>query len=155
MQIFNQFEVAVTRAAVFRFLRDVGRLAPCLPGCRDLKQLEADRYTAAIEVAVAFLKLKFDVSVEVVEAEEPARLKARVTGRPATLAGQLTMSADLALTEVGPDRTSVSYALDLSLTGKLGSIGQSAFRAKAEEMGALFARNLKQALEGASAEVSA
>lgn len=154
MQVAQQFEVDASREQAFAFLRDVRLMAPCLPGCRDLREAGPDKYAAVIEVSVAFLKLKFDVQVEVAEAEAPSRLKAKVTGKPMALAGQLTMLADLTLTELAENRTSLAYTLDISLTGKLGSVGQSAFRAKSEEMGQLFALNLKAALKGNAAEVA-
>lgn len=154
MQISHQFDVNATREQAFAFLWDVRSMAPCLPGCRDLTEAGPDRYAAVIEVSVAFLKLKFDVQVEVVEAEAPSRLTARITGKPMSLAGQMTALADLTLTELTGNRTALAYSLEVSMTGRLGAVGQSAFRAKGEELGQLFARNLKAALEGHAAEAT-
>jgi uncharacterized protein len=155
VQVAHQFEVHAARDRAFAFLQDVSLLAPCLPGCRDLKELEPNRYAAVIEIQVAFLKLKFDVQVQIVEAQAPERLLAKIVGKPAALAGQLTMTADMVLTEVDGTNTHLAYEIDLGLTGKLGSVGQSAFRAKAEEMGRRFAENVKAALEGQAAGVTA
>ena len=120
-----------------------------------MREVGTDQYAVMVEVGVAFLKLKFEVAVQIVESEPPVQLKAKISGKPVALAGQLTMATDLTLAEISADRTTIAYTVDLSITGKLGSIGQPAFRAKAEEMGQLFARNLKAALEGKAAEVVA
>lgn len=155
MQVASQFMVSAPREEVFVYLQDARRMAPCIPGCKNLREEAPGQYAAVMEVGVAFLKLKFDVSVQITEAVAPDLLKAKISGKPSGLAGQLTMVAEMVLTEPEPNKSQVAYSMEISMTGKLGSIGQSAFRAKAEEMGQLFARNVKAAIEGAGAEVLA
>lgn len=155
MQVASEFTVGSPRENVFVYLQDASRMAPCIPGCKNLREEAPGQYAAVMEVGVAFLKLKFDVQVQITEAVAPGQLKAKISGKPAGLAGQLTMLAEMTLTEQEPKSTKVAYTMEISMTGKLGSIGQSAFRAKAEEMGQLFAKNVRAAIESAQSGVLA
>jgi carbon monoxide dehydrogenase subunit G len=92
------------------------------------------------------LKLKFDVTVQLVEVNPPSQIKAVMDGKPMKLAGKLSGSVALSVSAVDEQTTRIQYVLDQSITGKLGGIGQSVFRAKCEEMGSLFAENLSQRL---------
>jgi carbon monoxide dehydrogenase subunit G len=155
MQVADHFEVEASRERTFALLHDVRLMAPCIPGCKDLRETANGEYAAVMEVAVAFLKLRFDVRVQIVETEAPVRVKARLTGKPKGLIGQLAIDAEVVLSEVAPERTDLAYAVDASLTGRLGSVGQSVYRAKAEEMGGAFAANLRRLIEESKTEVPA
>ena len=72
--------VGVDRAAAFAVVRDPARLARCIPGCRDLREVGPDRYTAVLSSQVAFMTLSFKVNVDVVHIEAPSALEARSSG---------------------------------------------------------------------------
>jgi carbon monoxide dehydrogenase subunit G len=61
--------------------------------------------------------------------------------------GQLQTAAHMNLDAIDARTTSMRYVLDIGITGKLGAIGQSAFRAKAEELAGVFGSNVKHAIE--------
>jgi carbon monoxide dehydrogenase subunit G len=77
----------------------------------------------------------------------PNELHSEVDGKPISLVGQLKMKARMNLTKINETATRVNYHMDMSLAGKLGALGQSAFRSKATEMGAVFAENIRKSLE--------
>lgn len=153
MQVSSRFTVKCAQDEVFKFVSTPEKLAHCIPGCSDLKSLTDDSYGAILAVDIAFLKLKFDVTVRLTEVNEPNQIKAVIDGKPKALAGKLAGSVDLQVAAIDEDSTEITYLLDQSITGKLGGIGQSVFRAKCEEMGNLFAENLRTALMNPSEEV--
>ena len=55
------------------------------------------------------------------------------------MVGRLTATATTRLAEAG-DGTIIRYAIDATLTGKLGSMGQPVLKAKAKEMEKQFSR---------------
>ena len=57
------------------------------------------------------------------------------------------------LSEAG-EETHIDYAVDASLTGKLGSLGQPVLRAKAKEMERRFAERMRAAFAPPPGEVS-
>ncbi len=102
------------------------------------------------ETKVAYMKFKFKVTVEVVRAEAPSEIEAKVEGAPLGIVGRLTATALTRLTEDG-DATKIDYEVEAALTGKLGSLGQPVLRSKAKEMERQFAARLAAAFAAPAA----
>jgi carbon monoxide dehydrogenase subunit G len=136
MEIRGEIRVDAPREKAFEFVRTPELLAPCMPGIRDVTALDDGRYQANMEVRVGFVPLKFRGVVSLDEVNPPDRLSGTVVAKPAGMPGQLQTAAHMTLD-----------AIDIGLTGKLGAIGQSAFRAKAEELAGVFGSNVKAAIE--------
>ena len=140
--------VDVDRATAFAFVQDPERLARCIPGCLDLRELSAGRYEAVLTSKVALTMLRFKVVVEVVKIEPPHAIDATITGDAVGLSGHVAATAGLQLAEQGERQTAIRYVADVGLTGRLGGIGQPVFRATSAQLGRQFGANLKAALEG-------
>jgi uncharacterized protein len=136
---------------VFDALRDARFFASCVEGVRDLAEIGPDRYAAVFETKVAYMKFSFKVTVELVRADPPREIEAKVEGAPLGVVGRLTATSVTTLTEVG-DQTTIAYAVDAALTGKLGSLGQPVLRAKSREMEKRFAARLQAAFDRSGAE---
>ncbi|RSK55141.1 CoxG family protein [Bacillus canaveralius] len=147
MIIENDFTVAANPEDVWNYLLDTKSLAGCLPGCEEVEYLGDDVYRAVAAVQIAFMKLKFKLNVKITDMTAPVEMVSEIDGKPLSLVGQLKVKAKLNLTEINENETQIKYHMDMSLAGKLGSLGQSAFRSKATEMGGEFAENIKKALE--------
>ena len=90
------------------------------------------------------MKFSFKVTVAVTRAEPPRQIEASVEGTPLGIVGRMTATSVTTLTEVG-DETKIDYAVDATLTGKLGSLGQPVLRSKAREMEKVFTARLRAA----------
>ena len=112
------------------------------------EEIAPDTYAAVFETKVAYMKFRFKVTVQVVRAEEPREIEAKVEGTPLGIVGRLTATSLTRLTEAG-DETKIDYDVDAALTGKLGSIGQPVLRSKAKEMERQFAARLAAAFASA------
>ena len=102
--------------------------------------------TAVLHAKVAYMNFKFNVAVEVVRMNEPAEIEAKIEGRPLGVVGRLTATSTTTLIDEGA-QTKVIYAVDSTLSGKLGSLGQPVLRSKAKEMEKKFAERLRAAFE--------
>ena len=144
MQFSGEISVAAPRDAVYAKVRDARFFASCVEGVQDLKEIDVDHYTAVLDTRVAYLKFKFNVAVEVVRADPPREIEAKIEGTPLGIVGRLTARS---LTRLAEERggTKVSYEIDAALTGKLGSLGQPVLRAKAKEMERMFAERMRAA----------
>ncbi len=149
MRFAGDITVAAPRAAVFEKVRNARFFASCVEGVRNLSEIDADHYTAVLESRVAYLRFTFNVTVEVVRADPPREIEARIEGTPLGIVGRLTASSVTRLAEEN-GATTVSYEVDAALTGKLGSLGQPVLRAKAKEMERQFAERLRAAFTPAS-----
>ncbi len=144
MKFSGELTVKAPRAEVYKAVRDARFFASCVEGVRDLNEIAPDTYAAVFETKVAYMKFSFKVTVEVVRADEPRQIEAKVEGTPLGIIGRLTATSLTTLTEAG-DETKIGYAVDAALTGKLGSLGQPVLRAKAKEMERQFAARLAAA----------
>jgi len=141
MKFSGTLTVSAPRAEVYKALRDARLFASCVEGVRDLVETGPDAYAAVFETKVAYMKFSFNVGVQVVRAEEPQEIEAKVEGTPLGIVGRLTATSVTKLTEAG-GATKIDYDVEAALTGKLGSLGQPVLRAKAKEMERQFATRL-------------
>ena len=144
MKISGTIIVQASRAEVYKALRDARLFASCVEGVRDLAEIGPDTYSAMFETKVAYMKFGFKVTVQVVRAEEPREIEAKIEGAPLGIVGRLTAISLTRLTEMS-GATRIDYDVDAALTGKLGSLGQPVLRAKAKEMERQFAERLAAA----------
>ncbi|MFL4986437.1 MAG: CoxG family protein [Xanthobacteraceae bacterium] len=149
MKLTGEIIVRAPREKVFAALRDARFFASCIDGVHDLNEIDETHYTAVFETKVAYLKFKFNVTVELTRVEPPDQIEAKVEGVPLGVVGRLTARSLTRLVEAG-DETKVQYESESTLAGKLGSIGQPVLRAKAKQMEKQFASRLQAAFAPAS-----
>ena len=147
MKFSGELTVKAPRPAVFDALRDARFFASCVEGVRDLAEIGPDRYAAVFETKVAYMKFSFKVTVELVRADPPREIEAKVEGTPLGVVGRLTATSLTTLSEHG-DETKIAYAVDAVLTGKLGSLGQPVLKSKAKDMEQKFADKMRAAFAG-------
>jgi carbon monoxide dehydrogenase subunit G len=147
LQTTGEISVGVPQDAAFGFVRDAQRLAACIPGCSDLRELGAERYSAVLTSRVAFITVSFKVVIEVVRVDPPHAIEATMTGDALGLAGHVAATAAVALSADGEQQTTIRYTTDIALTGRLGGLGQPVFRATSAQLAREFGANLKRALE--------
>lgn len=140
----GEIEVGAPRAVVFDKLKDARFFASCVEGVRDLNEIDPTHYTAVMETKVAYIRFKFDVSVEVTKMEAPGVIEAKVEGVPSGVVGRLTGTAKANLDDRGAS-TGIAYAIEVALAGKLGALGQPVLKSKAREMERSFTENLRKA----------
>jgi carbon monoxide dehydrogenase subunit G len=145
LQTGGNFTVAVPQERAFAFINDPFMLAKCIPGCSALTELGPGKYGAKLSNRVGPISLTFDVVVELTKIEPPTAIDAMVSGNAP--GGRLTATATVRLEPAGADSTTVSYTVDLGLTGKLGGLGQPVFRSKSDELSKKFGANVRAALE--------
>lgn len=144
MKFSGELTVRAPRAVVYKAVRDARFFASCVDGVQDLQETAPDTYSALFATKVAYMSFKFKVMVQVVRAEEPREIEAKVEGTPLGIVGRLTATSVTRLSDSG-DATKISYDVEAALTGKLGSLGQPVLRTKAKEMERQFAARLAAA----------
>jgi uncharacterized protein len=147
MKFSGELTVKAPRAKVYKAVRDARFFAACVEGVSDLVETAPDTYAAVFETKVAYMTFKFKVTVEVVRADPPNEIGAKVEGTPLGIVGRLTATALTRLTEEG-DATKIAYDIEAALTGKLGSLGQPVLRSKAKDLERHFAARLAAAFAG-------
>lgn len=146
LQTSGEIRVGVPRDLAFGFLQDAERLAACIPGCSGLRALGPNRYAAVLSSRVAFVTVSFKVTIEIVHIDPPNAIEATIAGDAVGLVGHVAAAAGVTLADAGQE-TIVRYTTDITLTGRLGGIGQPVFRATSAQLAREFGENLKRALE--------
>ena len=149
MDLSGEFTVNAPCEAVFKALRDASSFVRFVDGVSELKELDSTHYEAKFETRVAYMKFKFAVTVEITRVEQPSEIEARIEGAPLGMVGRLTAKTLTKLADAGTE-TKVSYVVESTLAGRLGSIGQPVLRAKAKDMEKQFAARLRSAFESPS-----
>ena len=152
MNVSGEFTVNAPRERVFETIRDPRRFVSFVDGVHDLKELDPTHYEAMFETKIAYPRFNFAITVEVIRIEAPGEIEAKIEGVPLGIVGRLVAKSTSKLTDVG-GATTVSYSVDSTLAGKLGSIGQPVLRAKAKEMERQFATRLRAAFGPATDEL--
>ncbi len=147
LQTSGQIRVELDQTTLFETVRDPVWLAQCIPGCKDLRELSEGRYSAVLTNDVGFITLSFKVIVEVIKIDPPKAIEAKITGDAIGLVGRVQATAALELSESAPGQTEIRYSSSVSLTGKLGGLGEPVFRAKSAEVAKQFGANLKAAID--------
>jgi hypothetical protein len=150
----DEVSVDVPRDVAFAFLQNPHRLAACIPGCRDVRNIDPNRYAAVLTSRVAFMTLSFNVTIELLRLEAPEAIDASITGDAIGLVGHVAASAAVRLIDEGAQRTTIRYTTDIALTGKLGGLGQPVFRSTSAQLAREFGASLKKALESAGASLA-
>lgn len=155
LQTSGEISVDAPRDAAFAFLRDPHRLAACIPGCRDLREIGPNRYAAVLSSRVAFMTISFNVTIEILSMQAPDAIDAAIVGDAIGLGGHVSANASVRLVDEGAARTTIRYSSDVALTGRLGGLGQPVFRSTSAQLAREFGANLKRALEAPAARGSA
>jgi carbon monoxide dehydrogenase subunit G len=151
MRLTGQIGVKAPREAVFDAVCNARFFASCIDGVSELTEIDPTHYSAIMETKLSFMRFKFKVTVDLARIDPPREIEARIEGTPLGILGRLTAVSVTALTEADGG-TTLAYSMDLALTGKLGSLGQSVFKAKATEITRQFGERLRAGLESPACE---
>jgi carbon monoxide dehydrogenase subunit G len=144
----KQVSVDVPRQAVWDFLWDMARLTPCIPGCAGVEAIEpSQRYQATVQDRVGPFKVRVPLEIEVLAATAPERLMARASGKDTTVQSLVKIAVDLTLRETAPTSTLLQFSADVTVFGKLGTLGHSIIVRRGEAIIEQFATAIQAALQ--------
>jgi carbon monoxide dehydrogenase subunit G len=146
----ERFRVRAPAEAVWAFLLDPVRLAPCVPGCGPVTVEDARHYRMSVTVKVGFLSTTQDLRMTIVEADPPRRVVAAGRGEDRRLGSQVDVRSTLELEPAEPAVTEVRYRSEVRVLGRLGTVGDAVMRARAAELAREFAARVRAGIEGAA-----
>jgi hypothetical protein len=147
MRFAKQVTVAAARQVVWEFLWNIPRLAACVPGCDGVAEVEPYKhYQATVQDKVGPFKVRVPLAIEILTATAPARLLARANGKDAIVQSLVKVELDLELVEGGPEATTLRFQAEVSVLGKLGTLGHSVIVRRGEALIEQFATAVQAAL---------
>ncbi len=149
MVIESHFAVQAPPQRVWDFLVDPTQMVGCVPGCSKVEQVGENSYRATMSVKVAYITFSAATDVAITRMDPPHELESTARGEDKRLGSNMQIAATLKLTPQPDGATDVAYRADVSLWGKLGTLGEPIFRQKATQMGREFAQCVQSKLETA------
>jgi uncharacterized protein len=146
----DRFTVQAPVEKVWAFLRDPQQVGQCIPGTERIEVIDDRHYHVTAGARVSFLSVSFAMNVAVTEIEEPVRLVSVAEGMDSRIKERVKLTSTLILEPKGEAATDVSYSIDLTVFGKLASLGFSVIKGKAKQMATDFATCIRTRLEAAA-----
>lgn len=147
MQIEGQFNVAAPQAQVWEKVRDPGIMSECIPGCESIEQVDATSYRSVVAIKVGPIRARFNLVVEITEEIAPETVRSRTKGEEGTRASIVSSENILTLAPDDNGGTDVTYAADVTMTGRLGKYGLGIIRKKADQLADVFVENFRKRVE--------
>ena len=132
---------------VWAAIWDIPTLASWVPGCTNAEEIGEGVYRARLEQRVGFLTAAFDLRLEVVETEPPNRLRLHGEGEDRRLRSNVQVDSEVRVSSIDDGAaTELVYRHDISVFGRLCSLGFPIIQKKAREIEAEFARRASAGL---------
>ncbi len=132
---------------VWSLLRDPQTMAPAIPGFQSLEVVDDKTFRVQIAQRVGPFRAQFDLQMVLTEVLDYRKLAASGQGTETGGSWLKVPSAIVELESISDDKTRLSFNMEFSILGKLGTLGYPVVKQKAGEMARRFGENLKKGLE--------
>ncbi len=124
MEIESEFSVPAPPETAYRFLLDLERVAPCIPGGTLGAPDEAGVYPATVTVRLGPMKLSYNGTIEVADSDPGART-ATLAAKARETRGNGTVQSTISM-RISPEGTgsAVAVTTQMDLTGRAASMGR-------------------------------
>jgi uncharacterized protein len=141
--IENEFEVPAPADAVWRYVLDVERIAPCMPGAHLTEVIDEDHFKGKLTVKLGPVSLSFAGSVTVlVRDEEERRVELKATGMEQRGKGSATALITAWVQDAGGG-TTVRFKQDITVSGAVAQFSRGMMQDVSGKLTKTFADCLK------------
>ena len=141
MKLQGTVMVTAPQAKVWQVLIDPVQLCKVIPGCEQARQLDATHYEAVLSLKLQFMTIRSQAKGTLLEADAPRHMMGELVGEPTAMAGAFRARVTIDLEPVN-DATRIRYAMDLTLLGRLASLGEAIVSSTSKQLTRQFAENL-------------
>jgi carbon monoxide dehydrogenase subunit G len=143
----DKFTIGAEASRVWECLLDVHCLAACLPGTRDILQVDERTFDGSMSATVGPIEGKFAYRAHVVESTPPTELLAELAGTDSVTRSSINAEVRMTLTPVAAQATQLAYHASVQVNGRLAILGDMVLRTTAAVLLDEFARRLRRQLE--------
>ena len=148
MHFEQRIEVQADIAKVWGFLWEVERLARCLPGCQEVREIEPQqKYEVVVEQRIGPFKARFEMDVNVEEREIERKVRLLAIGKDKKLGASTRAELEVQMEGMDSGGTALQITADIQVIGKIASLGQVAIKRKAQDIVERFAKAIAVELE--------
>lgn len=143
----DKFRISAPRQEVWDLLWDTEKMTKCVPGVENVKAESETTYFFTVKSKVGILSASFNAKLTVLESEPPVRLVSIIEGKDSKIASRVKQRNTMELVEISPSETEMRYKSEVTLTGKLATLGRMVIRGKAKQLMKEFSETVKKEIE--------
>jgi carbon monoxide dehydrogenase subunit G len=148
MHFENTVTVKAPLEKILDFYEDHEKLFPCIKGFKKVEVIEPkSRYTFYVMEKVGPFKVNFAIDLEIKEIEASKHFQFRATGKDSKIAASFRQHGDVTVKNSSDNETELRFTTDVSIFGKLGTLGHWLIKKKADEAMDHFVRSMRVQLE--------
>lgn len=147
MNIEQSFIINASQQTVWDFVKDTTKMAPCIPGCETIENIDGKHYKARIKIKVGPISAKFNLEIEIIEESPPDEIISKTRGEEGTRASTISADNVVRLKSISPDKTEVYCQSESSIVGRLGKYGAGMMKKKADAIWGILADNIRKEIE--------
>jgi uncharacterized protein len=132
MQFSGSTEIDAPRDRVWAFVIDPQQVGWCGPGVESIEELDPTHFRARAKVGVGVISARFNVNLELAEAEAPDRAVIKASGQAPGSAVDATGEMVLSGPPAGP--TTMAWSADVSIMGTMASVGSRLIEGTANKL---------------------
>ena len=132
MKFEGTVQIVAPRDKVWAFLMDPNQVGRCGPGVESIDVVDERHFKAKAKVGIGFISARFNVDMEIAEAEPPDRAVIKAHGQAPGSAVDAT--ATMSLSDGGDGVTTMDWNADVTIGGTLASVGARLIEGTANKM---------------------
>jgi len=146
MHFEGVFDATVSESRVYSLLTDPSEVAGCMPGLQKVDVKSPDEFDAVVKVGVSFIRGDFTLRFRSIEKRPTSAAKFSVHGNGLGSAVDMTIALMVSAGRNGG--SSMGWQADVTVSGKIASLGQRLMEAQAEKIIKEFFECFRQKLQG-------
>jgi carbon monoxide dehydrogenase subunit G len=151
MNYKGKVEIDAAALDVWEFVLDVDKFASCMAGVEDLKRVDDKTFTGKMRAKVGPISGEFVFEAQIVDAEAPVKLTARVEGKDSLTGSTMTSDIAMDLASIDDKKTELTYVASVDVDGRLAIIGDMVLRATGAQVIKEFFKRLRNQVNEATA----
>jgi carbon monoxide dehydrogenase subunit G len=147
VKLEGRITIAAVPATTWALVTNPVALAACVPGVREVRQIDDRTFAGSITASVGPMDGDFDFTAVIAVADFPDRLDVEITGLDSVTSSRLEATVHASLAAEDPGSTILAYRADVRVKGRLGILGEMVLRATASMMITQVTKCLRSRLE--------
>jgi len=143
MKLKGTVTVNASQEEVWRIFMDPTQFCRVVPGCEKARRIDDTHYEAILAIKMPFLTIRSKAKGTILEAQAPRHLVGELVGEPHSMTGSFRNRVTIDLVPIN-NKTKIQYTMDITLVGRLASLGEGFARLIARRFSKEFVDNVSK-----------
>jgi uncharacterized protein len=143
MKLNGTVTVNASQEEVWRIFMDPTQFCRVVPGCERATRLDDTHYEALLAIKIPFMTVRSKAKGTILEAVAPRHLVGELVGEPHSVSGSYRNRITVDLVPMN-NKTQIQYAMEITMLGRLASMGETFVRMATRRFSKEFATNVSK-----------